>query len=609
MRFSSLRVRLLLLVVLAVLPALALIVYTAAEQRRGAIADVQETALRVARLAASDQGRRIASAGELLVALAQFREVRLRDGARCSTLFAEVLKRYPLYLNLGAVNSSGELFCSALPISEPTNVADRAYFKRAVASRDFAVGDYQIGRVTKKASVNVAYPVLGEEGTVRGAVFAAIDLASLNQIVREARLPERSTFTVVDGQGTVLVRHPEPERWVGKALPDAPDLAVVRARGTGVAEAAGPDGVPRLLGFVPLLDGGESGDVYVSIGIPKDVALAGPNRLLAWNLATLALVGILAMVAAWYGGDAFVVRKVNRLVDATKRFAAGDLSARTGDSYTGELGQLSRAFDEMADAIRDRELEVQRSHEVLAKNEKLAALGRLAAGVAHELRNPLTVIDGRLQLLRVQLDRGTPPAAEALAGWVAKLSTASERMKNIMRGLSNYSKPAKSEPTLLDVRELLSAAAELVANQARTHEVTIGLDAPVGIPPVLGERSEMMQILVNLATNAVEAMAGTGGELALRARVEPRGGEAPAPTQEAVVIDVADTGPGIPPEQLEKIWEAFYTTKAEGTGLGLSIVRGLAEKQPGAAIAVESAVGIGTTFRLIMPVASSSPSA
>jgi len=212
MRLSSLRVRLLLLVVLAVLPALALIVYTAAEQRRAAIADVQETALRVARLAATDQGRRIASAGELLVALAQFREVRLRDGARCSALFAEVLKRYPLYLNLGAVNSSGELFCSALPISEPTNVADRAYFKRAVASRDFAVGDYQIGRATKKASVNVAYPVLGEEGTVRGAVFAAIDLASLNQIVREARLPERSTFTVVDRQGTVLVHHPDPER-------------------------------------------------------------------------------------------------------------------------------------------------------------------------------------------------------------------------------------------------------------------------------------------------------------------------------------------------------------------------------------------------------------
>ena len=349
----------------------------------------------------------------------------------------------------------------------------------------------------------------------------------------------------MDRQGTVLVHHPDPERWVGTALPDAPDLAVVRARGTGVAEAAGPDGIPRLLGFVPLLDGGEGGDVYVSIGIPKEVALAGANRLLKWNLVTLVLVSLLAMVAAWYGGDAFVVRRVNRL----------------------------------------------------------------AAGVAHELRNPLTVIDGRLHLLRMQLDRGTLPATEALAAWVVKLSTASERMKNIMQGLSTYSKPAKSEPTLLDVRELLAAAAELVAHQARTNDVTIRLDAPVGLPPVLGERSEMMQILLNLATNAVEAMAGVGGGLALRARVEPRGGEAPAPTQEAVVIDVADTGPGIPPEQLEKIWEAFYTTKAEGTGLGLSIVRGLAEKQPGAVLAVESAVGIGTTFRLTMPATSGPPSA
>ncbi len=597
-RVSSLRVRLLGLVALALLPAVGVIVYTAEEQRRAAIADVQTTALRVARLAATDQGRRIAGARELLVALAHLREVRLHESLPCSRLFARVLEQYPLYLNLGAVKPDGELFCSALPVPEPTNLADRAYVRRALAARDFAVGDYQVGRVTRQASVNVAYPVVDDDGTARGVVFAAIGLASLNQLVAEARLPEGSTLTVIDRQGTVLVRHPHPERWVGKTLLDVPDLAVVRARGRGIAEAAGPDGIHRLLGFVPLLEGGEAGDVYVSVGIPRDAALTGADRLLARNLGLLALVGLLATVAAWYGGEAFVVRPVRRLVEATRRLAAGDLTARVGVASAGELGQLAGAFDEMAEALRAREAEIRRSNERLLATEKLAALGRLAAGVAHELRNPLTVIHGRLQLLRAQLDRGAPPDAHVLGKAVGALGEATERMKRIMQGLANYSRPARVEPVPLDVRDLPDGAAELVSHQARTGGVRVAVDVPDGLPPVLGDRSEMAQILVNLATNALEAMAAaTGGVLTLAARLDP------SPEGGRVRIEVADTGPGIPPEQLERIWEPFVTTKAEGTGLGLSIVRGLTERQPGAAIAVESTVGRGTTFRLTMPVA------
>jgi PAS domain S-box-containing protein len=244
----------------------------------------------------------------------------------------------------------------------------------------------------------------------------------------------------------------------------------------------------------------------------------------------------------------------------------------------------------------------RQAEQALRQNEKLAALGRLAAGVAHELTNPLAILNGRLQLLRAQLGRGTSMPSQAVATHVAALIEATERMKHIVHGLASYSKPARAEPTLLDVRTLLADVVELVAHQARANRVQTVVDVPRDVPAVLGERTEMTQILLNLATNAIEAMTpggGTptpgGGTLTLGARLRD-GAE-----RRLVSIEVSDTGPGIAAHELPRIWEPFYTTKPDGTGLGLSIVRALVDKQPDASITVHSEVGVGTTFRLVMP--------
>lgn len=225
--------------------------------------------------------------------------------------------------------------------------------------------------------------------------------------------------------------------------------------------------------------------------------------------------------------------------------------------------------------------------ERLVTQERMAALGRLAAGIAHELRNPLSVIAGRIELLK-----GAVTEPETVARQIGSLAEAEARMRKIVEGLSTYSKPPKTEPTLLNLGELLAATRELVAYMARKSGVTVSIDAAPGLPAVRGDRSEVMQILLNLASNAIEAMAETGGKLALGARADGA----------RVIAEVADTGPGIAPETLPGIWEPFYTTKPEGTGLGLSIVRSLVDKQPGAEISVESVHGHGTTFRLALPV-------
>lgn len=236
---------------------------------------------------------------------------------------------------------------------------------------------------------------------------------------------------------------------------------------------------------------------------------------------------------------------------------------------------------------------VRQEREARAKAEHLAVLGRLAAGIAHELRNPLSVIVGRLQLLQHQVQAGDAVAVDRIARHLPAVEEAAERMRRIVDSLSAYARPQPPAPTDLGIPDLLRHVVDLVAHQARSSRVKITTACPDDLPRVQADRTQMIQILLNLVTNAIEAIAETGreGSVALRGRVESG----------QVVIEVADDGPGIPADRLEQIWDPFYTTRTEGTGLGLSIVRSLVDEQPGAKLTVESVEGQGAVFRVMMP--------
>ncbi len=374
--FHSLRNLLVLLVLLAVTPALVLILYTASEQRRVAAAHVQDEALRLARIASSQQQRFIEGARQLLIALAKRPDVRHARAGACTAAFADLLSSYPFYANLGAIRADGTIFCSALPFTYPLSAAHRSYFQRAVATREFAAGDYQIGNITQKATVNFGYPVLDAAGAVQVVVFAALDLAWLNHLAADAQLPADSTLTVIDRHGTILVHYPGAENWVGQPASETGILQTVLAQGEGVTETRGPDGVDRLVAFTPLSEVPAAGYAYVSIGIPSKTAFANANRTLGRNLAGLGLVGVLALAAAWVGGDVLILRRVTALVKATRRLSAGDLGARTGlPSDESELGELARAFDEMATSLQRQtdSMAHQATHDLLTQlpNRKL----------------------------------------------------------------------------------------------------------------------------------------------------------------------------------------------------------------------------------------------
>ena len=375
--FSSLRVRLLLLVLLAVIPALGLILYTASEQRRSAAAEAKDSALRLARSFSSSQDELIESARQLLTALTQIPAVRDGNTTECNVIFASLLKQYSRYNNFVATKPNGDVFCSAVPSARQVNLADRPHFQFAVRTGGFAIADYLIARTTGKPILSSAYPVLDASGQIKAVVFAGLDLDWLNALVAKTELPAGATLTVIDRKGTVLARFPHPEKWVGKSMPNTPLKQTILSRTKGTAEATGMDGVVRLYGFSPL---GDTGGAYVNIGIPKNVAFVRANSILTRNLVALGIVGVLALVAAWFGSDFFVLRQVNSLTGASKRLSEGDLSARTGLPHgKGELTELARTFDEMAGALQTHQREAKQAEEALqARYQELQILQEIS---------------------------------------------------------------------------------------------------------------------------------------------------------------------------------------------------------------------------------------
>src|SRR5215470_6548362 len=265
--FASLRARLLLLVLLAVIPALVLALYTNLEERQLRKALVQEDAMRLSRLVSADYERLIEDARQLVVSLARLPAVRGRNRAACNAVFTDLLTQHSSYVNLGVVDADGNVLCSALPIGDPV------YFRRALETRDFAVGEYQVGRITRQATVNFGYPVLDDAGDVRAVVFAALDLAWLSALARQAGLLPRSMLTVIDRHGTILARYPDEGKWVGKLMPEPSVLnAILTQQGNGMIDAPGIDGIPRLFSFAPFGSAAQSANAYVSVGIPAAVA-------------------------------------------------------------------------------------------------------------------------------------------------------------------------------------------------------------------------------------------------------------------------------------------------------------------------------------------------
>jgi PAS domain S-box-containing protein len=355
---SSLRARLILLVLFALAPAIVILILNAAEHRAREADEARADVFTLSQLAARQQDQVLESARQVLVSLAAVTEVRGDDPSACTAKLAELSAEYEHYTGFAVARPNGDLFCRTTPLTSTVNVAESFPFQQALRTGTLAVGEYQVGRASGKPNLGLCYPVLNG-ATPQRVICGGIDLNWLNQVAADFQLPSGASLVVIDRNGTIVVRYPDPETWLGKNLPDE---SLIQAMLPGREEElalTGLDGIERLYAITPLrLNGDQATGVVLAVGVPVGLVYRQLNQQLLRDLSILGLVTVLTSILVWWGSTAFVLRQVRTLLGAAERLSRGDLSARTGQTETeGELNQLSRAFDAMAAALEQREHE------------------------------------------------------------------------------------------------------------------------------------------------------------------------------------------------------------------------------------------------------------
>lgn len=304
-----------------------------------------------------------------------------------------------------------------------------------------------------------------------------------------------------------------------------------------------------------------------------------------------------------------VTKPISQLIYGMNRLSTGDLDYRIDINTKDEIGLLAKSFNSMADdlqqyrkrmedwtktledEIQKKTAEIVRAQEQLVNAEKLASLGRMAAGVAHELNSPLTGILTFAHLIKNRIPAGNTQDLEDINTIIEQ----AERCSKIVKGLLGFARKAESEMTKTNINSLIENTVSMVRNQSKFYNINFSINLDKTLPEVLIDANQIQQVFLNLLLNAADAMEEKGNIIIETRTIEDDG-------KKFIEIEFTDTGPGIPEEIKDRIFEPFFTTKptGKGTGLGLSVSYGIIKKHKGE-IFVKSEYGRGASFFVRLP--------
>jgi two-component system NtrC family sensor kinase len=331
-------------------------------------------------------------------------------------------------------------------------------------------------------------------------------------------------------------------------------------------------------------------DWIVAVGSYEDEFYAEANQIegrIFWSMAALTGLLILGATGLVFVASRVLTDPIEHMIAVIRKVKGGKLEERMDVRSHDELGELASTFNRMVDIIKRN----QQMESTLAQQEKMASLGVLSSGVAHEINNPLGVILGYAGYLEGKMDPADPNFR-----YIQDIRKESKRCKGIVQDLLSYARTPQPAMEETDLNGLLDQIADFAANHLDLHKVTVARDFAADLPRVRVDPDQIRQVAINLILNAGAAME-SGGTVTVGTAVREGG---------VVEIVVRDCGAGIAPENLEKVFEPFFTTKARGTGLGLAITKRIVEQHLGR-IVVESELGKGTTVTVSLPIEREGP--
>lgn len=496
-------------------------------------------------------------------------------------------------------------------LKEGPDLADRAYFTfiPTAMAAERSEDHEENGMMLKAAS-----PVEDESGTLLGVLYGGVlfnrnydlvdrvkDIVYKGEKYKDKDIGTATIFQS-DLRISTNVLNDQGRRAVGTRVSREVNDAVLR-NGRHWVDRAFVVNEWYITAYEPIkdIDGRIVGMLYVGMLEKPYVDLRnrvmGTFAVLA-GLCTFFLLTLLAFIAA------NITRPLGVMVEATDKIAKGDLDHRVDIDRRDEIGQLAGSFNRMTEDLRranegltqwgrvlekrveERARELQTMQAALIQSEKLASLGKMAAGVAHEINNPLTSILIQTHLLLETCEPGNPSLEN-----LTLIADETSRCAEIVKGLLEFARMTPAQPTKADVNDIVERSIQLLEKQASVRNIKIVKALDLSLPSIDLDKNKMQQVFSNLIINACDAMAG-GGTLTITSRL--------GPDRRQIEILFADTGMGIPEENIHKLFDPFFTTKSAGTGLGLAVSYGIIQ-QRGGKIGVRSEVGQGSVFIVILP--------
>ena len=371
---ANLRTQVIVAVMLGVLPAMGLAVFASVQQREVSREDVRVALARLARVTATQHDSDAAMAQRLLTVIAASDEVRSLDRVACDAYVSRSSAQAAASTLAGIFTPDGALVCGRSPWPTGAALVQKPWFQRAVRERQSVTVGHVVDRSGKPSSGFIR-PVIGPRGEVVGAAALVIESGWLGQLDRTAALSDQTALAIVDGEGTVLFEWHASRRVTALTPPSSRHLRGRFSDGVATLEAPGYDREPTLFAAAPLAYGPHP-STFVVAGLPVAVAFGPANRLLVLQLAGLTIFGIVSLVVAHTLLTRFTLRPVGRLIDATARLAAGELSVRTGArGAAGEIAQLSFAFDLMAASLESQQQQLRESEARFRATFEAAPIG------------------------------------------------------------------------------------------------------------------------------------------------------------------------------------------------------------------------------------------